>query len=164
MYAQQLLFQDTTQINRKEAARLLANVKHTEKKTFPAKEVFNFDTELKKHNTHLICAIDSNQDQNRDASPVAYLLYARTGRVALLHKICVVQSHRGKGIGTQMMTWLLAELAKNGCGNVQLWVDESREPARALYVSLGFRQVDYVVDYYSPGRAGLKTNLSLQSG
>lgn len=164
MYAQQLLFKDTTHINRKEAAQLLANVKHTEKKTFPRVEVFEFDTELKKRNTHLICAVEANQDQKRCASPVTYLVYARTGRTALLHKICVAEPHRGKGIGRQMMTWFLSELAKKGCEHVQLWVDEGREPARALYVSLGFRQVDYVVDYYSPGRAGLKMVLHIQSG
>lgn len=163
MYIQQFLFQDTTHINRKEAALLIANVKHTEKKTFPTIEVFDFDTELKKRNTHLICAVEAKVGQKEDRSPVAYLVYARTGRTALLHKICVAQPHRGKGVGRQMMIWLLAELTKKGCENVQLWVDESREPARALYVSLGFRQVDYVVDYYSPGHAGLKMILHLQN-
>lgn len=164
MYNQQLIFHDTTHINRKYAAQLLDHVKQIERKTFPKIEVFSFDTELRKRNTHLVCAVEAEQVHQEDAPPVAYLVYARTGRTALLHKICVIQPHRGKGIGRAMMAWFLAESKEKGCEFVQLWVDESREPARTLYVSLGFQQVDYVVDYYSPGRAGLKMTLFLQSG
>jgi len=164
MSVQQLLFQDSTHLDRKVAAQLLANAKHIERKTFPTIGVFDFDTELKKRNTHIVYAVRNNQDQERDACLVAYLVYARTGRTALLHKICLAQAYRAKGIGRQMMTWLLSALQRKRCEHVQLWVDESRESARALYVSLGFRQVDYVADYYSPGHAGLKMALHLQSG
>ena len=164
MDIQRLILQGTTYINRKYAAKLIASVKHTEKKTFPTIEVFDFDRELKKRNTHLVCAVEAREDEKEVSAPVGYLVYARTGRTALLHKICVVQNHRGKGLGRHMMTWLLAELAKTGCEYVHLWVDESRKPARALYTSQGFLQVDYVVDYYSPGRAGLKMSLRLLGG
>ncbi|MCJ1361661.1 hypothetical protein MMC16_000761 [Acarospora aff. strigata] len=161
MDIQRLEILDIAAINRDLADTLLANVKRVEKKSFPAVETFDFDTELRKHNTHLICAVAVNG--KKEHTPlVAYLVYARTRRTALLHKICILQSHRRKGVGKQMMTWLLNDLKRNGCDSVQLWVDESREPARALYDSLGFEQVDYVVDYYSPGRAGLKMTLHLQ--
>lgn len=164
MLVEQPIFKDSTHFDRRVAAQLLANTKRIERKTFPTIEVFDFDTELKKRNTHIVYAVGDNPDQKGDACSVAYLVYARTGRTALLHKICVAQRHRGKGVGRQMMTWFLSELNKRGCEHVQLWVDESRESVRALYVSLGFRQVDYVADYYSPGRAGLKMILYLQSG
>ncbi len=163
MDIQHLDFLDTADISRAYADKLLANVKHVEKKSFPAIEAFNFDTELKKRNTHLVCAVEVNQNSKKDAPLITYIVYARTKRTALLHKICVLQQHRGQGIGKQMMAWLLVELAKKGCESVQLWVDESREPARALYASLGFEQVDHVVDYYAPGRAGLKMILRLKN-
>ncbi|KAI9873776.1 MAG: hypothetical protein M1830_010617 [Pleopsidium flavum] len=163
MDIQHLCFLDTADINRGYAEKLLANVKRVEKKTFPAIEAFNFDTELKKHNTHLVCALNAKPGPKEDAPLIAYLVYARTKKTALLHKICVLQQHREQGIGKQMMAWLQLELANRGCQNVQLWVDQSREPARALYASLGFEQADRVVDYYAPSRSGLKMVFHLRN-
>lgn len=164
MDIQHVEIRDLATIDRKHTNNLIASVKRLEKKSFPGSEALDFDTELKKRNTHLVCAIENASVIGEGISLIAYLVYARMKRTVLLHKLCVLQEHRGNGIGRQMMTWLMVELTKKGCESIQLWVDESRKPARALYASLGFEEVDYVVDYYAPGRAGFKMILHLHSG
>jgi ribosomal protein S18 acetylase RimI-like enzyme len=128
-----------------------------ERKTFPSSEAFDFDAELKKKNTNMILALKGG-----DASEVAgYLVYVRMKKLALLHKICVIESMRGKGIGRSLMHSLILQLEKGGCHTIQLWVDEARAPARALYQSYGFQQTDRCENYYGPGRTGLKMQLSM---
>ncbi|OCL06591.1 hypothetical protein AOQ84DRAFT_321196 [Glonium stellatum] len=83
-------------------------------------------------------------------------------RLALLHKICVAQPHRQQGIAKAAIALLRSRLEKEGCDSIQLWVDEDRSAARALYASCDFKQVDRCLDYYGPGRIGLKMVLRLE--
>lgn len=140
--------------------RALAQVVRTEKKAFPKNEVFDFVRELRKRNTELICLLDL---ANADELPTvaAYLVYVRVQRTTLLHKICVLEGYRRQGLARKILQKLQGELKSQGCEEVQLWVDEGRKPARSLYASTGFEEVDRVENYYARGRTGIKMALKL---
>ncbi|KAK4946662.1 hypothetical protein LTR66_014263 [Elasticomyces elasticus] len=135
--------------------QLISDIKRIEKKTFPQSEALDFDAELKKRNTRVFVALSACKDGIRPQVK-GYLVYLRLRRTTLMHKICVVEQHRQEGIGKAMISALLQRLRNEGSDTTQLWVDESRLPARRLYASCAFHQVDHVVDYYGPGRTGLK--------
>lgn len=141
---------------------ILAQVVRAEKKAFPKIEVFDFDRELRKRNTELICLLDFANPN--EAYVAAYLVYVRIQRTTLLHKICVLEKFRRQGIARKLLQKLQDELKAQGCEEIQLWVDEARIPARSLYASIGFEEMDRVDDYYGPGRTGIKMALQLQSG
>ncbi|MDJ0948441.1 MAG: GNAT family N-acetyltransferase [Alphaproteobacteria bacterium] len=50
----------------------------------------------------------------------------------------VASSHRGEGLGRQMVAWAIAECRRRGCGLVQLTSDKTRRDAHRFYESLGF--------------------------
>lgn len=141
----------------------LAQVVRAEKKAFPKTEVFDFDRELRKRNTELICLLDF-VNTNKAYTVAAYLVYVRIQRTTLLHKICVLEKHRRQGLARKLLRKLKDELKGRGCEEMQLWVDEARQPARSLYANTGFEEVDRVEDYYAPGRTGIKMVLKLQVG
>jgi ribosomal protein S18 acetylase RimI-like enzyme len=137
---------------------IVEKVRKIERKTFPSSEAFDFTVELKKNNINTIIALKKGEP----AGVIGYLVYARTRKVAFLHKICVTESMRGKGVGKSLVHSLLSHLTKGGCHSIQLWVDEEREPARALYQFFGFKETERRLDYYAPGRHGLKMQLVVE--
>jgi ribosomal protein S18 acetylase RimI-like enzyme len=146
-------------VNPKERQHIIERVIKIERKVFPSSEAFDFGTELKKKNTTMLLA---TKKDGETTTVTGYLVYLRMKKVVLLHKVCVIEQMRGQGIGKSLVHSLLRHLEKGGCHSIQLWVDEARMPARALYQSFGFQQSDYCLDYYGPGRNGLKMQLSLE--
>ncbi|KAI9835531.1 MAG: hypothetical protein M1819_001982 [Sarea resinae] len=143
--------------------QLLASVKHTEKKVFPRTEAFDFDAELKKKNTFLYCTVhQAGGIAHRTVSLIGYLVCVRMKRVTLLHKVCVREQFRRRGNAKAMLAQLEQEVRKQSCNEIQLWVDEEREPARYLYASCDYEEVDRVENYYGPGRTGLKMVRKIQ--
>ncbi|KAF8243305.1 acyl-CoA N-acyltransferase [Wilcoxina mikolae CBS 423.85] len=138
---------------------LLTAVKQVEKHTFPSNEVFDFDNEIKKRTTSLYCVY--RQENDGCVELCSYAVYIRTKLVTRIHKVCVVERYRRQGIGKWMMERLLRELMKASATNVDLWVDTSRIPARQLYLSCGFLEMETVRDYYSPNRDGIRMELKL---
>ncbi|KAF1921906.1 acetyltransferas-like protein [Ampelomyces quisqualis] len=138
----------------KQRAIVAAKVARLEKKIFPANEGFDYDVELKKKNIGLLLAF-------KEGDVVAYLVNQRIKRMVWLHKLCVIEQERQKGIAKCLMHALCQQTGKSGGESIQLWVDEHREPARALYSALGFRQIELRQAYYAPGRAGLKMELAI---
>lgn len=142
----------------KERSIIIDQVAKIEKKTFPSSEVFDFNAELRKRNTSLVLA-------SKEGTPekvIGYLVYVRVGKLALVHKICVIREEREKGVGKCLIHSLRQLVVKGGCNSIHLWVDEARKPARALYESCGFSQTDRLLDYYGPGRTGLKMQLVIE--
>ena len=142
-------------------ASLVNQVKKIEKKNFPRFEALDFDMELKKRSTELAVVLD--QSFPLGVLIKGYLVWNRLQKAAFLHKICVAERYRRGGIARQMILRLEARLRSQGCTNVQLWVDDARAPAKFMYQSLGFSEIDRVEDYYSPGRTGIKMKLDLQN-
>lgn len=135
-------------------------VKHAERRNFPRNEAFDFDTELTKRNMELIVLLDESLFPNSKAL-IAYLVFARNQRTALLHKMCVLEEHRRQGIATRILKVQIEKLRSQNCSRILLWVDEMRMPARRLYAGLGFNDLDRMEDYYAPGRVGVRMILSL---
>ena len=153
-----VVIKDFTSLPPKERQVVADKVAKLERKVFPSGEGFDYDVELKKKNIGLVLAFNEcDQD-----SIVAYLVYQRMKRVIWLHKLCVVEHERQKGIGRCLIHVLRHQMEKRGGESIRLWVDEHREPARALYDSCGFQQVEVRSDYYAPGRAGLKMELLVE--
>lgn len=145
-------------------SNLLDQVRRAEKKTFPRDEAMDFDMELKKRNTELVVVLTAQDScEDNDHSLAGYLVYARLHGIALLHKVCVLEGHQRQGIARSMLSRLKDRLQGQGCERLQLWVDEARKPARALYESSGFKISDRARDYYGPGRTGIKMVIDLNS-
>lgn len=66
--------------------------------------------------------------------------------------IAVHPDHQGKGIGRRMMHYILEEGRRRSMASVMLEVRPSNLPARALYESLGFRQIGVRRNYYQDNR------------
>ncbi|KAG0136730.1 acyl-CoA N-acyltransferase [Tuber indicum] len=142
---------------------LLRSVKQVEKRTFPAGEIFDFDSELAKRTTHFYCALRGGVGDSRDLELYGYIVFVRSKLITRIHKVCVVEEQRGKGVGKWMLGLVLSELRKGGAEKVDLWVDIDKEAARRLYLSCGFEERETVNDYYSTGRHGIRMEVTLAS-
>ena len=142
-----------------ESAPLLDAVKRTEKQTFPTGEAFQFDSELAKRTTNLYCAYLHTVASISPYQLCGYVVYLRTKTLTRIHKVCVVESLRGNGVGRFMMAKVIEELGRSGAGEVDLWVDKGREPARRLYKACGFEEMESVENYYGKGRTGIRMRL-----
>lgn len=163
MAAITLYSQDLSPLPAVDKHNALAQVVRAEKKAFPKHEVFHFDRELRKRNTELICLLDF-ANTNEAYTVAAYLVFVRIQRTTLLHKICVLERYRRRGLARSLLQKLQEDLKVQGCEEISLWVDEARKPARSLYANTGFEEVDRVENYYAPGRTGIKMALKLQLG
>lgn len=142
--------------------KLILNwVMHAEKKLFPRNETFDFDSVLEKNNTDIMIILDEILLPDPIAL-IAYSVHASYKKMALLHKVCVLEKHRRHGIARGMLQIQIGKLESRGYGVIKLWVDEKREPARSLYTEMGFTEGDRVKDYYAPGRTGIQMDLSLR--
>ncbi|MCJ1255614.1 hypothetical protein MMC24_003431 [Lignoscripta atroalba] len=139
-------------------SKVVTQIKHIEKKTFPRNEALDFDSELKKRNTCLLAIVDDNETDPFTGDPqvVSYMVYARIRGIVLLHKICTAEKYRQQGNAQNLLLLLLKNIRDQGFQTVQLWVDGERDPARCLYNSMAYKEVQRVEDYYGPGRAGVK--------
>lgn len=158
-----LTHSDIHSLKRNEALEILVQISRVEKKTFPANEAFTFGEELwrKKPNTRVLYSTRVADNSTRE-DLVAYAVYVRQKGVALLHKVCVIEAYRRQGVGQQLMSFIQERLRKEGCQYIQLWVDQAREPARALYRRCGFEEREVIPDYYAPGRTGIRMVLDLE--
>lgn len=59
----------------------------------------------------------------------------------LIDGICVAKAHRGKGVGSRLLSALYQEAAERGYASVRLDVVQDNFRARALYERQGFRAV-----------------------
>ncbi len=65
-----------------------------------------------------------------------------------IDNIEVEEIHRGKGIGTKLMSYLVSLAIENRVVNITLEVRVSNEVARHLYKKFGFREVALRKFYY----------------
>ncbi len=68
--------------------------------------------------------------------------------------IAVAAARRGHGYGRRLIDEAIRRVYAEGVGEVFLEVDESNQPARALYRRLGFREVGRRKGYYADGGPG----------
>jgi ribosomal-protein-alanine N-acetyltransferase len=66
--------------------------------------------------------------------------------------VAVHPDHQGRGLGRRLMGYVLREGRRRGMASAMLEVRPSNTRARALYESLGFRQVGVRRNYYRDDR------------
>ena len=86
-----------------------------------------------------------------DGEVVGYLVVWLTYEEMHLGNISVAMSWRRKGIGEQLMRWLLRESRKREVTRLTLEVRVLNHPAIALYRKLGFKEVALRKNYYPEG-------------
>lgn len=64
-------------------------------------------------------------------------------RSGVVEDVVVTQEWQGKGVGKQMMSFVLAECRKNGCYKLILSSNKKRENAHRFYEHLGFEKHGY---------------------
>lgn len=151
-----IVLQTVTACPPKDREALAKKVAKLEKKIFPSSEAFDYSVELKKKNIGLVLAFKEGSEE-----PVGYLVFQRQKSLAWLHKLATIEQERGKGIARCLVHSLCQQMKKGGCRTIVLWVDEARSPARALYTSCGFQEVERLPDYYGPSRTALKMELAI---
>ncbi|MFN0263819.1 N-acetyltransferase family protein [Tepidamorphus sp. 3E244] len=55
-----------------------------------------------------------------------------------IEQVRIASSHRGEGLGRQMIGWAIDEARRMGAGMVQLTMNKSRTESHRFYESLGF--------------------------
>ncbi|MET0413016.1 MAG: GNAT family N-acetyltransferase, partial [Polyangiaceae bacterium] len=68
---------------------------------------------------------------------MAYSTFAARPRLNV-HDLCVLEAHRGHGLGRRLMVAVLERARAAGCSAVSLEVSTVNAIARGLYQSLGF--------------------------
>jgi ribosomal protein S18 acetylase RimI-like enzyme len=129
---------------------ILNAIQSLERRTFPSSECLAIIAETSKRNTQLLYAQSSS-------SIVGYLIFVHTpGGGLRIHKVCVAEAFRRRGIATDLIE-RVCDIASKAGKDIDLWVDEARIPARECYIKCGYAQVgDTVIDYYGPRRNGIR--------
>ncbi len=95
---------------------------------------------------------------------LGFLIANQIGTEWELENIVVAPASRRKGLATRLFTTLLARARETNSERVFLEVRESNQPARALYVRLGFEQSGRRKLYYSnPQEDAVLYRLALNS-
>lgn len=77
--------------------------------------------------------------------------------------IAVSSSHRRRGVGLDLMEFLLASLVKQGVKRVWLEVKVGNEEGTRLYSKLGFSRESVIPSYYSDGSDAIRMSKVLES-
>lgn len=87
-----------------------------------------------------------------DGTPAGAACLQLAGDVADLHRIVVAENHRRRGLASAMLAAGLAWARRRGAARVLLEVDDTNEPAIALYRGHGFHPISRREHYYGTGR------------
>ncbi|MEY4319515.1 MAG: ribosomal-protein-alanine N-acetyltransferase [Actinomycetota bacterium] len=87
-----------------------------------------------------------------EARVVGYAIaqYLTSNDVADIHNIAVVESHRGRGIGAELLDNLVAWSVDQGASAIMLEVRDDNTVAQSLYASRGFVVIATRAKYYQP--------------
>ena len=75
-------------------------------------------------------------------------LAALGSKRCLVEAVHIVPAHRGRGLGTQMMQWAVAQARERDCGMVQLTSNKKRLDAHRFYERVGFLKSHEGFKYY----------------
>ena len=81
--------------------------------------------------------------------------------VAHLNLLAVAPEHRRRGLGCQLMEWLVTTAVEAGIGRIDLELRDRNAPARAFYESLGFAAGEVMPGYYQGREAALRMSRRL---
>lgn len=141
----------------KDRDALAKRLTRLERKIFPSSLIFDYNLELAKRKISVILATPSVDTSDL----LGYLVYQRQKGITWLHKLAVIESERGKGIGKLLVEKLCEQMETAGCRCVVLWVDEGNGRARRLYGRCGFKEEERLADYYGPGKTAVKMEMKM---
>jgi ribosomal protein S18 acetylase RimI-like enzyme len=126
-----------------------------EKKCFAKHEAMDISQEVKGRGVTLLCAalVDA------PAACVGFAVLQRSSIALALTKLVVAPHMRRQGIGRALLAQAIATARQARAQVCTLHVDETNEPAVALYRSMGFAVSGRRVDYYRVGRSALAMEL-----
>jgi ribosomal protein S18 acetylase RimI-like enzyme len=128
---------------------ILSAIQSLERRNFPSSECLAIMTETSKRNAQLLYAQSSS-------SIVGYLVFIHAPSGLRIHKVCIAEAFRRRRIATRLIE-RVCDIARRAGKDIDLWVDEARIPAMECYIKCGFAHVgDTVLDYYGPGRNGIR--------
>lgn len=87
----------------------------------------------------------------QDGSIAGYAFLWHVFERAELSNIAVAPDFRGRGLGRELLEFLIGRSRQAGCEFMNLEVRVSNEPARRLYESCGFLEAAEVSGYYDNG-------------
>ncbi len=73
----------------------------------------------------------------------------------------VTPKHQGKGIGKKILNLTIESLRLSGAKRIFLTVSPDNKPAKTAYEKRGFRERDFVKDYYGAGEDRIIMELSI---
>jgi ribosomal-protein-alanine N-acetyltransferase len=88
---------------------------------------------------------------NGTRTTLGYVCRWLVGDEAQILNLAVHPDHRGRGMGRQLVEFVIAEAEAAGIGTVTLEVGRENEAARSLYRRLGFVDTGVRRDYYGHG-------------
>lgn len=83
---------------------------------------------------------------------VGYGVLMVVAATADVQRVAVTPSLQRRGVGRTLLTAMLAEAERRGCGAVLLEVASDNAAARALYADAGLEVIHRRRGYYAPGR------------
>lgn len=95
---------------------------------------------------------------------IAYAGLMAVAPIADVQTIAVVPEREGQGIGTQLLTMLVAEARERRMQDLMLEVRSDNPRAQALYKRFGFEQIHVRPRYYRDGADALVMRLQLTEG
>jgi len=106
-----------------------------------------FEAMLADHNILTVVARRAGPATSR--RPVGFVMVRRAPDEAEVLTIAVARSHRGKGLGRDLMEEAMRRLYADRISTLFLEVSETNEPACRLYRRLGFAKVGERKGYYA---------------
>lgn len=82
---------------------------------------------------------------------VGYASLRFVGSEGDVNTVAVAADHQGRGIGGELMTWLLDAARAHGVGHLFLEVRSDNATALGMYERRGFERIDRRRDYYGSG-------------
>lgn len=84
-------------------------------------------------------SIIANKVQPKEYDTIKWKCFAQPEEVLVIHLLCVRPSKAGRGIGKDMVEFVIEEAKRMNCRTVRLDTGLQNKPAVALYTKLGFK-------------------------
>ncbi|SDW44600.1 N-acetyltransferase [Paenibacillus sp. CF384] len=82
--------------------------------------------------------------RSKRSIPLGFLHYYTRGDILLFDMLVVHPQHRGKQIGTHLITKAETKAKEKGCSVARLFVDHGNPKAQRLYSRLGYQTVRFI--------------------
>ena len=104
------------------------------------------------HSTVLVGEIDGVPVATAQVTWQRRMMYG-AGLVCQIESVRVASDRRGLGLGSELITWIVADARRRGCSRVELTSNAKRVDARRFYERLGFRASHIGMKLYLGGES-----------